>query len=470
MAGGDSIVEYRAARSVQTESATCSNAPLPMADGMSPREHANRPVPSRPRHIPCDPPALLTMPTYGGTLTAVRDLGERGIPVTVVGEELLAPARWSRYTSRWLPCPPATQSEAFLEWLLEFGRREPGHVLYPTSDDLAYLIAANAAELEPYFQLYQPPVETIVRVLDKKTLWAACNAAGVATVPTWFPANTAEALELGREAAFPLLIKPRTQVLRARQTKGKVVCSRDALREGYSAFISEDHYLPGIERHFGDVTNPMLQQFCPPASEGVYSVTGFIDRTGQLFTARAARKVLQRTRPVGLGVCFEAAPLDPRLAESVRRLCQSVGYFGVFEVEFLREGDRWMAIDFNPRFYGQLGFDVRRGLPLPFLAWLGASGQVLRLREVVAGSAQAPDGPATIYCHRVIFELMVLVQAVTGRMSAAERKRWRTWFAEHRAGAVDASADARDWLPGVVHTAAEVWAGLRALPRTLRQA
>ena len=51
------------------------------------------------------------------------------------------------------------------------------------------------------------------------------------------------------------------------------------------------------------------------------------------------------------------------LAAAVARLCRGLGYFGAFEVEFLREGERRMVIDFNPRFYGQMAFDVKRGLP-----------------------------------------------------------------------------------------------------------
>src|SRR5262249_20169106 len=52
------------------------------------------------------PPCLLTMPTYGGTLAAARALGAAGVAVTVAGEGLLAPARWSRSSRRFERCPP----------------------------------------------------------------------------------------------------------------------------------------------------------------------------------------------------------------------------------------------------------------------------------------------------------------------------------------------------------------------------
>src|SRR6266436_4705611 len=85
-------------------------------------------------------PALLTMPGYGGTLAAVRCLGRAGIPVTVASEAPALPAAWSRWTTRRVRCPRPRDARAFMDWLLRFGEREPGHVLYPTSDDLAYLL------------------------------------------------------------------------------------------------------------------------------------------------------------------------------------------------------------------------------------------------------------------------------------------------------------------------------------------
>ena len=116
------------------------------------------------------PPFLLTMPTYGGTLAAARCLGERGVRVTMAGDAFLAPARWSRYVTRWVKAPPVLEAERFFDWLMEFGRKEPGHVLYPTCDDLAWLFANRATELAEYYELYSPKVETILRLLDKKAL------------------------------------------------------------------------------------------------------------------------------------------------------------------------------------------------------------------------------------------------------------------------------------------------------------
>jgi D-aspartate ligase len=178
--------------------------------------------------------------------------------------------------------------------------------------------------------------------------------------------------------------------------------------------------------------------------------------------------VLQRTEPVGLGVCFESAAVEAPLAEAVARLCRNIGYFGAFEVEFLREGPRRLAIDFNPRFYGQMAFDVKRGLPLPFLVWLGACGLEDELRERVGDAAVDRSAPGTVYLSRFVFELLLLSRRATGRFSADQRRGWRSWQRENSKRAIDAAGERDDWLPGLVHVADELRRGPLAFLRMLR--
>jgi D-aspartate ligase len=289
---------------------------------------------------------------------------------------------------------------------------------------------------------------------------------GLARPPTWFPDDQSDLSAIEREATFPVILKARTQVHRLAQTKGIVVDHPSLLLAGYRKFLAGHRYSPGLEPHFHGATQPMVQRYFPAGGQRIYSVTGFIDREGNVLAARAAVKVLQRTKPVGLGVCFEAAELDPGLAEAVARLCREVGHFGVFEVEFVREGGESMVIDFNPRFYGQMGFDAARGLPLAVFVYHAARGDTTALRALAAQAASSTGG-ATIYTHHFIFELLLLVERLGGSMSSADHARWRDWYARNQGSAADASADSGDRLPGLIHTASEAWSGLRALPRVL---
>jgi predicted ATP-grasp superfamily ATP-dependent carboligase len=400
------------------------------------------------------------MADYYGTLAAARCLGDHGVPVTMAEWRLLAPARWSRHVSRTVRCPPVSEPERFIAWLMEFGAREPGHVLYPSSDDLAFLYAAHREELSRHFQLYVPPLSTILRLLDKKTLHAACAEVGLETPETHFPESDAELERLSRALPMPVLIKPRTQALFHTLQKGGLVADRAELKPRFDAFVRANGYRELILRHAPEVRRPMLQAYHPEAAEHIESVAGFIDETGELFATRGAIKVLQRPRKLGIGLCFEETPIEPAIVEKLRALCLRVGYHGAFEAELIRKGDRRLLIDFNPRFYSQMAFEVARGLPLPLLIHRAATGRRAELRALVQES-RAWQPADRIYAHRFALKVLLGAQQLSGALSSGEADRWRRWYHERRAHAVDAAADPQDPIPGLLDTASHLWRYLR---------
>src|SRR5262245_62038300 len=108
------------------------------------------------------PKALLADASWYGTLAAARDLGARGVAVTLASDSWIAPARWSRHIARTVSCPSSKDAARFLAWLLRFGAEQPGHILYPTGDDVAWLVAAHSEALSRSFRLYAPPIESLV--------------------------------------------------------------------------------------------------------------------------------------------------------------------------------------------------------------------------------------------------------------------------------------------------------------------
>jgi predicted ATP-grasp superfamily ATP-dependent carboligase len=181
-------------------------------------------------------------------------------------------------------------------------------------------------------------------------------------------------------------------------------------------------------------------------------VSGFVTKDGQ-FVARAAMKVLQRPRKVGIGLCFEGRVVEEGLAEKLAALCKKIGYYGAFESEFIADGERRLLIDFNPRFYSQMGFDVARGLPLPLLLWHAARGDDAALAaEIERARAWKPTG-GEVYCHKTMLDLVLTLQGLSGQMSRDEVKKWRKWYRDHRRDATDAVRDPDDRMPSVVDTA-----------------
>ena len=410
---------------------------------------------------------LLASASSGGTIAAARHLSANGYDVRVVSSHRLGAAAWSHHTARAYSAPPESESQRFLERLLAIGASDPGQILLPTSDGTAWLYTLNAAELGLYFRIVQPSIGVLLNILDKKLFADAAIRAGLAVLPSWDPRNVDDVAELAPTLPYPILIKPRTHVHRLRNDKGVVVYSALELINQYQRFVDRERTRAADDPLLRDANLPILQQFVRVGSEGVHSVTGFIDRTGELFVTRDATKVFQRSQPVGVGVCFEARSSIPTLSDAVRRLCRELGYFGIFEVEFLWFDGGWAAIDFNPRLFNQIGMDIRRGMPLPLLACLEAAGETASLREAVA-KAQTESDEQTAFCDRFTLRAILLAQTMTARISYKDRAYWRAWMKRHAAHAVDFAADDSDPMPGIIHALSEIYLGIKSFPRFLR--
>jgi D-aspartate ligase len=420
---------------------------------------------------------LLASAAYAGTLATVRELGANGVRVSVLSGPRLATwwsprisaAAWSRYANRTVRSPPERENQQFLAKLLAIGAADPGQVLLATSDETAWLYTVNAALLERHFRIYQPSLLAMQRILDKQQFAAAAKAAGVDCVPSWEARSQADLEALAPTLPYPILIKPRTHVNRLRNDKGVRVRSLQELIQEYPRFIEREEDALQVNPLLPDARVPILQQFVSVRSEGVCSVSGFIDRTGELFVTRRSKKILQRSQPAGVGICFESLPPDPALSDAVRRLCRELGYFGIFEVEFLYTNGVWAVIDFNPRSFNQIGMDIRRGMSLPLLAWMDAAGEREALQAAVAAAQVAPpESSATVWCDRFTLHALLLAKSLTRRISREELAYWRSWMKRHSATCVDVAASDDDPLPRWIHILSEIFLGLRGFRRFLR--
>jgi predicted ATP-grasp superfamily ATP-dependent carboligase len=428
---------------------------------------------------PARPPVLLTMGSYPPTLAAIRCLGRAGVPVTLAEWRRFVPARWSRFVTRRVACPDLeARPDDYLAWLLEFGAREPGHVLLASSDDLAWLYARHREALSRHFTVGVPGLESIYALVNKVRLQEACAEVRIDVPRSWFAEGRAALAALAGEVAYPVVVKPQTQVFLWPHQKGRVVRSAEALPALYDDFLACTHHHPSLTAQDPGVDRPMLQAFEEGAAAGIYNLAGYAGPEG-LSVVLASRKILQRPRLLGVGLVFEEAEVRPELVEPLLALFRKVGYQGVFEVEYLEAGARRLLIDVNPRFYGEMAFEVARGAPLPWLAYLGAlaeaSGDRTALALAVAEARRAVataalPGSGRIYRHWCMLELHFLLLRLAGRMRSEERGRWRAWLAARRDRTLDAVYDADDRWPWLVDALDVLCQPVRHPRATWRQA
>ena len=239
----------------------------------------------------------------------------------------------------------------------------PGTLLYPPNDHLAWLFAAHRERLSKVFVMYSPSEEAIITLLDKKRLHDACA--------TRRRHRGAETHALGDAGAddpiadrlrYPVLLKPRTQVFLESGIKGFIVQDKaDARRRSSRASAQLVAFNRVLTDRHPDIAEPMVQEYLTAAETSIFSVSGFVAEDGDDRRARrdegAAASAQGRHRSLLRGPRRSSRSLVEKLAA----LCKKIGYYGAFESEFIVDGDRRLLIDFNPRFYSQMGFDIARG-------------------------------------------------------------------------------------------------------------
>jgi predicted ATP-grasp superfamily ATP-dependent carboligase len=192
--------------------------------------------------------------------------------------------------------------------------------------------------------------------------------------------------------------------------------------------MRDNRYGTEIAAHDADVVWPMLQAYHSSHTHRIYSVAGFTDLTGKPPLIRAATKLMQRPRNMGVGVCFEAANVDSELAARVADLFRDLNYYGIFDIEFIEREGKFLLIDFNPRGYGQMAFEIARGLPLPYMHYLAAVDDRSRLAVAYQSASDWQPRGNEAYCHGLFLSLVDTVQRANELINGSMSEDWGSWM------------------------------------------
>ncbi|MEU8788875.1 ATP-grasp domain-containing protein [Streptomyces sp. NPDC048643] len=350
-------------------------------------------------------------PFHHGTLGAVRSLGRAGVEVHVVADSEGSPVRRSRFVCEMHPPPPPGSSTADIAAVLRrvAARVSRPAVLVPMDDASALAVGRMGEDLADGYLLPQQPGALAERVADKAELAAVCASVGVPHPVTLIPESPAQAAAAAWQLGLPVMAKwSRPWLIPAGTGLRSTVVVRSA-RE------AQDLYLRSAE-----AGSPLLlQAFLPPGPDRDWFFHGYVGRSGATHGGGAGRKHLSWPRGAGLTAVGRWTP-NPELETLVERLTGALGYRGIFDLDFRRDGTtgRYHLLDFNPRPGAQFrlfedggGLDVVRALhldlthrplpdpvPLPGRAFVVENYAPLgALRPRPAGRElawHAPDDPA----------------------------------------------------------------------------
>ncbi|MET7988382.1 ATP-grasp domain-containing protein [Streptomyces sp. NPDC005281] len=303
-------------------------------------------------------------PFHHGTLGAVRSLGRAGVEVYLVADSGGSPVRRSRFVSETHPPPPPGSPVADVGALLRqvAARVSRPAVLVPLDDESALAVNALDEELSAGFLLPRQPRGLAERVADKAELAAVCESVGVPHPVTLIPGSPAQAAAAAWQLGLPLVAKwSRPWLIPVGRGLRSTVVVRSA-RE------AEALYLRTAEAG----STLLLQAYLPPGPDRDWFFHGYVDGAGVTHGGGAGRKHGAWPRGAGLTTVGRWTP-NPALEALVGRLTRSLGYRGIFDLDFRRDDTtgRYHLLDFNPRpgaqfrlFEDGAGLDVVRALHL----------------------------------------------------------------------------------------------------------
>jgi predicted ATP-grasp superfamily ATP-dependent carboligase len=304
-----------------------------------------------------------------GSLAAVRALRDDGWTVGV-GSPVRGLAGSSRAVSRWHEVPAA---EGGVREYLEAVRAavdEGGYDVVFSSDDIGVVVLSRHRDAIGAVVPYACH-DTVVRSLDKLRMTRAAEAVGLSV-----PCTSEARDDVVERLEAPTIVKPRLHSVLRPGAPGRLETTlarspeeaRDAI-----AGIRE----AGVE--------PILQEV---VTGDLMSFQAVIDRDGRMLGP--VQQLSPRTWPPDSGSAARGhtVPIDAVLAARVAALFQSLGWFGLAQLQFIApaDGGEPRLIDLNGRFYSSLALAVASGPNLPGIwARLATGRAVESIRPSEAG-------------------------------------------------------------------------------------
>lgn len=306
------------------------------------------------------PRVLVTEGQERWVIAVCRSLATAGFTVTVAADSRPAVAHWSRFCARRLKVPPPQSDPGLFVDLLEAEvRSKPYTLLIPCGEASMRAISEARERLAPLLRasLGLPPNEVVQAATDKLCLLEAARRSGLPCPESIICSGPQDGLDAAARLGYPVVVKPQTAFV---ELHGGV-----AWRPSRMARTPQE--LAPLTQSFG--SSYLVQR----AQAGtVHSCSG-VYADGEFLALSLARYIRTWPPEAGNAAFAETIAIPPDLPERVRVLLGSIGWQGIFELEFMRSSDgAFTTLDLNPRTYGSMALAIRAGADLPALwcEWL----------------------------------------------------------------------------------------------------
>jgi len=301
-------------------------------------------------------------------VSMIRCLAADEIPIIVVGHEPISLGSYSRFVIRAFTSPDPKQEEKCFTFLLEMGKKLPQKgVLFSALDDYSWIFGRYRNELEAYYEITSPDGPTVEKICTKKRQLESAWEAGVETPRSFFFESLVQVSSNGAyKLPYPLFIKPME----------RTAYFMNDFNDSKGFLVRDLEELKDMAPHIDGIPYPMMaQEVIPGGVENLLSIIGYADREGKLDSCITVCK--HKQYPPFFGVARIVSTYhNQELKHAAATLLQSIGYRGLFDIEFKINGSEGKPkfLDLNPRLSGFLGISAAAGINLPVMAYRDVLG------------------------------------------------------------------------------------------------
>jgi predicted ATP-grasp superfamily ATP-dependent carboligase len=246
---------------------------------------------------------------------------------------------------------PEDDADAAISELATLLRQETEYRAVMPLDDAALWLCDQASRRGVGVAIAGPTEGQAELALDKRLQIEAARSAGFAVPRTTPIDRTSQLLDLDE---LPAVLKP---ALPVREHAGR-------LRRGSNFICANQAELRSVAQKWAGSTPLLAQPLLTGVGEGLFGLAG----AGRPVALSAHRRVrMMNPQGSGSSACISVA-VDTELAECAASMLSSIGWRGLFMLEFLRDADgtAWF-MELNGRTWGSIALARRLGLEYP--AW-----------------------------------------------------------------------------------------------------
>lgn len=273
---------------------------------------------------------------HQNTLGVIRSLGEDGIRVIAVflSDDDVCSAVHSKYIDAFF----AVQPNELISTLHSLGKQLGGQVpLIPCGDDTAAPIAQAYEHLKEWYIL--PCAEdgsNMLRLMNKMEMLEAARSAGLA-VPSWVclrQQDFADTEKCCGHLQFPCILKP-VKLLPGGMFRFVIMQSMEELRAALDYINSNCETI-------------IIQEYVRKTGE--YGVNGCrLHKSGKTVFGGIIEKKRFSQASLGSTTAGTILPDEYGLCDAARRFVEYIDYRGIFDMEFISDGEGFYFVEMNFR-------------------------------------------------------------------------------------------------------------------------